>query len=79
MLATAWAAIPSRRPVKPSPSVVVALMLTWAMPKAGNPGDPFAHGGPIRADFRFFGNHSAIQMVDERALRAQQTDRMLQK
>lgn len=31
MLATAWAAIPSRRPMKPSPSVVVALMLTWSM------------------------------------------------
>jgi hypothetical protein len=28
MLATAWAAIPSRRPVNPRPSVVVALMLT---------------------------------------------------
>src|SRR5262249_9630768 len=27
-VATAWAAIPSPRPVKPSPSVVVALMLT---------------------------------------------------
>ena len=31
MLATAWAAMPSRRPVKPSPSVVVALMLTWSI------------------------------------------------
>src|SRR5437763_1228476 len=27
-VATAWAAMPSRRPVKPSPSVVVALTLT---------------------------------------------------
>src|SRR6185437_4269365 len=31
MLATAWTAIPSPRPVNPSPSVVVALMLTWLM------------------------------------------------
>src|SRR5881397_185650 len=28
MLATAWAAMPSRRPVKPRPSVVVAFTLT---------------------------------------------------
>src|SRR5205814_7413959 len=30
MLATAWAASPSPRPVKPRPSVVVAFTLTWS-------------------------------------------------
>ena len=34
MLATAWAAMPSRRPVKPRPSVVVAFTLTCSSCKA---------------------------------------------
>src|SRR3954468_24570042 len=47
--------------------------------KARDLGDPRAHCGPKRANFGFFGNHGAVQMVDQRAFRAQQIDRMLQK
>ena len=67
MLATACAAIPSRRPVKPRPSVVVALMLTWSTRKPSDLGDPRAHRVAMRADLRRFGDDRAIDMVDDRS------------
>ena len=69
MLATAWAAMPSRRPVKPRPSVVVALMLTWSTAQPKDFGDPFAHGGSIWANLRLLRDDRTIHMIDDRSAR----------
>ena len=49
-VAMAWAAMPSRRPVKPMPSVVVALTLTRDRFELQNFRDPRPHGFAVRAD-----------------------------
>ena len=51
-MATACAAMPSPRPVKPSLSVVVALMLTRLRRDAEDRGDPLDHRRAIGADLR---------------------------
>ena len=67
MFATAWAAMPSPRPVKPSRSVVVALMLTCDCGKAEDFRDPRAHGRAMRADLGLLANDRAVDMVDDPA------------
>ncbi len=49
-VATAWAAMPSRRPVKPNPSVVVAFTLDAVGGDAGDARDALDHGVAMRAD-----------------------------
>ncbi len=56
--------MPSPRPVKPSPSVVVALTLTCSGRMPRYLGDPRAHRRAVRADLGRFGDESAIDSVD---------------
>ena len=79
MLATACAAMPSRRPVKPSPSVVVALTLTWSTLSPAISAIRVAHGGPMGPDLRRLGDDRTIHMVDDRSARAEQFDGVREK
>ena len=67
IVATAWAAMPSPRPVKPSRSVVVALMLTSAERQPQQRRDPRPHRVPMRADPRRLADDGEVDMRDPAA------------
>ena len=77
-VATAWAAMPSRRPVKPSLSVVVAFTLTRSAIDAGDARDAGHHGVAMRADARRLADQGEVEMHDAAAARRQQLDGVAQ-
>ena len=59
---TAWAATPSRRPTKPRPSVVVALIPTFAPGSPSARGDRRAHRRLVRREARRLGEDAAVDL-----------------
>ena len=77
-MATACAAMPSPRPVKPSRSVVVALTLTRSAPIPRICGDPLDHRRAMRRDPRPLANDRDIDTGDGAAPRADEFGGMAQ-
>ena len=63
-VATAIAAMPSLRPIAPSFSFVVALMLTIGFATVDGARDVLPHRGNMRRDLRFFGDDCCIDVED---------------
>ena len=74
-VATACAAMPSPRPVKPSCSVVVALTLTRSGGEPEDLGDARNHGLAVRADLRPLADDRHVERGDAAALGAHQARR----
>ncbi len=67
-LATAMALIPSPRPIAPSPSFVVALMLIASALYAERGSNFFLHRRDVRRNFRRFCQQSCVNVHDARIL-----------
>ena len=77
-VAVASAAMPSRRPVKPSPSVVVALTLTRPPIEVEQLGDAPAHGVAVRGDLRGLAEHGDVDVADRAAACAYKSNGLAQ-
>ena len=75
----AWAAMPSRRPVKPKPSVVVAFTLTRAGSICRISAILRLHGVAVRPDLGPLADDGDIHMIDDAAFAANQAGGMVQK
>ena len=69
-VAVAIATMPSLRPVKPSFSLVVALIATRRERNAGDRGDARAHGVAMRRNLRRFAHNGHVEMRNHAAARA---------